>query len=399
MANTLTPTDVYTIVNEVALQATGREDLKAVDTSSFVAVGETLLRLGTENTLNALSTVLSRTIFSSRPYNARLRSLVVDSERWGAMIRKIVYFPTEAQESTDWNSDINPNTLVDGNSVDMYKINKKKAMQLNFYGTKLLQKCITRFKTQLDLAFQSESEFGQFMNAMMIEFQNDIETMYESESRATLLNYIGGISAMGLYEVDLAKEYNDKYGTSYSRDQLLTTHVESFMKFVASTIKIYSNRMEDRSALYHANLTNYPNILRHTPKARQRMIMYSPLFIEAEANVYSSLFNPQYLDIGTYEGVNFWQSQTDPTAVRVTPNILDVATGESKTADNTIELPYVLGLLHDEEALGINFQFDYASTTPFNSAGGYYNTFYHWRRNYWNDFTKNAILFVIGNGE
>ena len=44
------------------------------------------------------------------------------------------------------------------------------------------------------------------------------------------------------------------------------------------------------------------------------------------------------------------------------------------------------------------WQFDYSSTTPFNSRGGYYNMYVHSRKNYWNNFTHNGILYVIGEG-
>ena len=128
------------------------------------------------------------------------------------------------------------------------------------------------------------------------------------------------------------------------------------------------------------------------------MIMYNPIFIEAESEVYSGLFNPQYLDIGTFEGVNFWQDPLSPTSINCKPNILDVATGKSADAAAAVSIDYVLGLLFDEEAVGVMPQFDYASTTPFNSAGGYYNNFLHWRFNSYNDYTENAVLFVLGAG-
>lgn len=396
MANVLTPVDIYAIVNEIAVQATGRQDLRVVDTSSFCAVGETLLRTGAENTLNAISTVLAKTIFSVRPYKAKLSSLMASNERWGAMVRKVVILPGEAEQSDDWNTNL-ATPLTDGASVDMYKINKPKAVQLNFYGTKVLQKHITRFRDQLSLAFTSEAEFGAFIDAVMTEFANDLETVHEGETRLTLLNYMAGISSMGLTEVDLTAEYNTKFGTTYTREELLSEHMTSFMQFFVATIKTYSSKLTDRSALYHANLTG-KTILRHTPKEKQRMLMYEPMFIDAEASVYSGIFNPKYLEIGDFEGVNYWQSQADPTAIHVKPNILDVATGESKTAETEVELDYVVGLLFDVDALGVNYQFDYASTTPFNSAGGYYNMFIHERKNFWNDFTENGILFVMGAG-
>ena len=398
MANLLTPVDVYALMNAVVSQATGRTDLAVVDTTTFASVGEIVLRTGTENTLNAISTVIGKTIFSVRPYKGKLESLRVAQQRWGGQVRKIINLYDEAEKSDDWNTDITQNALDDGNSVDMYKIRKPKALQLNFYGTKVLQKHITRFRDQLSLAFHSEDEFIRFIDSVMVEFSNEIELLNEAESRTTLLNFMAGISSMGLTEVDLVAEYNNEYGTQYTRAQLLSTYIESFMKFVAAEIKIYSSRLTDMSTLYHANLTGYNKIMRHTPKERQKMVMYEPIFIKTQAEVYSGLFNPEYLDIGSFEGVNYWQSQSTPTSINVKPNILDVATGASKDADTAVNLDYVLGILFDEEACGVMPQFDYSSTTPFNSAGGYYNMYMHWRFNSYCDYTENAVLFVMGEG-
>ena len=398
MANLLTPVDVYALMNAVVSQATGRTDLAVVDTTTFSSVGEIVLRTGTENTLNAISTVIGKTIFSVRPYKGKLESLRVAQQRWGGQVRKIINLYDEAEKSDDWNTDVTQNALDDGASVDMYKIRKPKAVQLNFYGTKVLQKHITRFRDQLSLAFHDEDEFIRFIDSVMVEFSNEIELLNEAESRATLLNFMAGISSMGLTEVDLVAEYNNEYGTTYTRAQLLSTYIESFMKFVAAEIKIYSSKLTDMSTMHHANLTGYNKIMRHTPKERQKMVMYEPIFIKTQSEVYSGLFNPEYLDIGSFEGVNYWQSQATPTAINVKPNILDVATGASKDADVAVDLDYVLGILFDEEACGVMPQFDYSSTTPFNSAGGYYNMYMHWRFNSYCDYTENAVLFILGNG-
>ena len=399
MANTLTPRDVYQIMNSVVSQATGQTSQTVVDTSTFVSVGESLLRTAPENTLNAISTVLADTIFSVRPYRGKLDSLRVSQRRWGAQVRKIVPLYTAAEASQDWNTDLDVTPkLADGQSIDMYTIKAPKCLQLNFYGTAVLQKHITRFRDQLALAFTSEQEFIRFIDAVMTEFNNEVELLNEAKARATLNNFILGIHDMSLTEVDLVDEYNTKNNTTYTREQLLTTYVSEFMKFIAAQIKVFSSRLTDMSALNHANLSDYAPILRHTPKERQKMIMYNPIFVEAESEVYSGLFNPKYLDIGDFEGVNFWQSQSSPTAVSGTPNILNVVNGQSKTGTSNLSIDYVLGLLYDEEALGIMPQFDYSSVTPFNSNGGYWNMFYHWRFNSYNDFTENAVLFVLGAG-
>lgn len=398
VGNGINPRDCYMLMNQLVSQATGITELAVVDTSTFTTVGETVLRTGAENTLNALSTVLAKTIFSIRPYRAKLSSLLVDGSRWGSQIRKIVYLYDEAEKSTDWNTVSNPNQLDDGTSVDMYPIKKPQAVQLNFYGTQVLQKHITRFRDQLSLAFSNESEFMRFIDGVMTEFFNEVEMLNEAKARATLINAIAGVSSMGLTEVDLVAEFNKEKATKYTREQLLGNHLDEFMRFTASTIKIYSKNLTDNSSMYHANLTGKKKILRHTPKERQKMIMYDPIFIKTEAEVYPTLFNPKYLDIGTFEGVNYWQSKTDPTRITAKPNILNVTDGSSKIAETQIDIPYVLGLLFDEEALGVMPQFDYTSVTPFNSAGGYYNMYMHWRFNSYNDFTENMVLFVLGSG-
>ena len=405
MANTLQPRDVYQIMNKIVSQATGQSNLAVVDTSSFVSVGETLLRTAPENTLNAISTVLADTIFSVRPYRGKLESLRVSQRRWGAQVRKLIPLYNEAEESSDWNTLLLGSFLggsqlshiTDGQSVDMYNIKCPKMVQLNFYGTEVLQKHITRFRDQLALAFSSESEFVRFLDTVMTEFSNEIELLNENKSRLTLINFMLGIHDMGLTEIDLVDEYNTLHSTTYTRAQLLSTYVSDFMKFVAAQIKIYSSMMTEMNTQYHANLTGYQPILRHTPKERQKMLMYNPIFIQAESEVYSGLFNPQYLEIGDFEGVNFWQSQLTPTSIQGTPNILDVSDGQSKNG-NSAKIDYVLGLLYDEEALGVMPQFDYSSVTPFNSKGGYWNLFYHFRFNSYVDYTESAILFVLGAG-
>lgn len=398
MANRTAPVDVYALMNEIAEQATGRQDLRVVDTSTFTTVGETLLRTATENTLNAISQTLAKTIFSVRPYKGKLDSLRMSQERWGGVIRKLVPLYKGAEQSEDWNTVSNPNQLADGNSVDMYKINKPVMLQLNFYGTNVLQKHITRFRDQLAQAFSSESEFMRFVDAVMVEFANEIEILNEEKARGTLLNFMAGISSMGLTEKDLVAEFNTENGTTYTRAQLLTTYLTEFMQFVASTIKTDSSKLTDMSVNNHANITGYAPIMRHTPKERQKLIMYEPFMNKIKAGVFSEIFNPKYLEIGDYEGVNYWQSQNDPTAIHVKPNILDVATGNSKTAETDVELDYVLGLLFDDEAVGVLPQYDYSSVTPFNSAGGYYNLYMHWRFMSVCDYTMPAILYVLGEG-
>lgn len=393
--------DAHTIINLVAEQAIGKTALANLDTSNFASVAETVLKCGNETVLNAISAVLARTIFAVRPYTSKFWSMEVDADAYGAVVRKLNFLHSGVEESEAYNllndAGNTIENLADGQSVDQYKIHKPGVLQTNFYGQQAMSKTITRFLNQLNGAFRSEGDFMEFVAAYMTEFLNEIEVANEAKKRATALNYIAGISSMGLTEVDLAAGYNTLNGTTYTRAQLLGEHFADFVKYAVAEIQVWSDRLEDYTSGFHANITG-KEVLRHTEKRYQKILAYNPFFSRARTMVYSNIKWPEYLSIGAFEGVNYWQAQDKPEQINLTPNILDVSTGASKKAETAVEIPYVVALLYDKDGLGVNNQYQASVTTPLNAKGLYYNTIHHWLFRPYNDFTENAVLFVVGEG-
>ena len=73
MSRRLTVTDGYAIINAMAAEMLGTNFIAAIDGSSFVSCGEALLAGGTENVINTLSLVTSRSLIAIRPYEAKFR--------------------------------------------------------------------------------------------------------------------------------------------------------------------------------------------------------------------------------------------------------------------------------------------------------------------------------------
>lgn len=399
MANTYEKTDVYAIMNELVAQTMGSDStLKVFDSTSFVTVGAKLLTFGTEKTLNALTEMFAKTIFSVRPYKSKFNILETDNRLWGAITRKVTALYKELEGTTDNNTDL-ATPLANGESVDPWVINKPEVVETVFIGTNTIQKSITNFtQSQLNVAFSSESEFVAFLGLIATEFENELEKTFETEKRGTVLNYLGACIKTGLYK-DLVAEFNTTYGTSYTREQLLTTYFENFSKFVIATIEKDSNLLEEFSYNNHLSITGYSKIPRHTPKADQRMLFYEPFFIDVKANVFSSLFHPELLKIGDYEKVNYWENINEPTKISVKPNYID-ENGESVGAstDDPVTSDYVLGVLYDRQAMGWTNIFEQTATTPINARGLYYNTFYHSQSKPWVDLTESGIVYVLGEG-
>ncbi len=403
MANTLTPVDVYAIVNAAAAEMYGSQStLQAQDTSSFVSIGEHMLRTGYTNTLNALSTVIARTIVAVRPYRGKFEIIARVPEEWGGITRKISFYAGKFEAETMWNTDINATNLVDGNSIDHYKITKTYPLEMNFCGMKVLKKRDTTFADQLDQAFHSESEFSDFYSAKMIAIANDIALGYEAENRLQILNAIGSTYNTGgaRQKVNLVAAYNAKFGTSYSATDLLTTYLKEFCEFFVARIKGDMSLMSEYNSLFHIfparndDAGNALTLLRHTPAEMRRLVLFQPIFRDAEARVFPSLFDPGFLRMQDYEGVEYWQNPNDPSAVNIKPNQLNVSTGQA--VDGTaVQLDTVVGLLFDRDAIATSLKLQKTITTPVNADGDYFNTVYHWAFQFKEDPTENMVLYYM----
>lgn len=397
-SNVLGVQDAYQLINAISAQSVGVTGLTAVDSSSFVKVAEAIMQTGLESTMNAIGYVLGRTIFSIRPYKSKLASLERDPERFGMITRKITYLMKGASKSNDWNTQIDATQLADGASVDPFVINAPKAVQLCIPGAETLQTDYTIFKDQLRLAFSNESEFIRFWETVALHVMNMIELQKESRSRVVLCNFIAAKYQTEGGQIgcrDLVYDFNVAFNTSYTREQLLTTYADVFWKFVAAEIKNDSERMSDMTAYHHQHLDGYDPIIRHTPKERQKLVVYGPAFNQEKAYVFSTLFNPQYLEISATEEVTHWQSKDYPASISITPSVLNSTTGEANAGD-PVTIPYVLGVLFDEEALGIMPKFDSAGSI-YNPYGQYTNMVFHWLYKSYADYSENSICYVLGD--
>ena len=418
MARTLTPVDACAIVQAMVEEMTGQTGSTATVTSSnFVSVGETILRSGTENTVNTLSLVLGRSFMAVREYKAKLMIMnALNSGLYANRIRKISYYSRKAQESGAFNTNLNTNHAMGydngsngGASLPtMWEQNAPVPLELNFGGRSVWDDSTTIYEAQLQAAFKSPEEFAAFVNGIMVEKGNDIESQKEAFNRMTLLNYIAGIydlNAVNGAAIDLTAAYNTDRALSpaVTTAQILGTPaiLEDFVKFFVETVKVLSDRLTHRSVLYHWSPAKTVGgvsyeLLRHTPKDKQKLIMYKPFWIKAEATVMPSIFNPQYLKVENFEGVDYWQNENAPMAINVTPAIPDVSDPTQQIAGSNVALDNVLGVLYDEDALMVDYQLDAVDSTPVEARKRYRNIWWHFAKNAINDFTENGILLYMG---
>lgn len=428
MARVYTPKDAYSLMNALVKQATGQQSVTATDTSSFVSAGELVMATGTENVLNALSILIGRTFMAVRPYDAKLQIInAINTGMYTNRMRKISFYSKDAQPAGFVNTDLytnlkdgytnGQNTPTSPNSTkSMWEQNQAVPLQMHFGGQSVWDDSITIYENQLKVAFRSESEFVSFVNGIMTERENDIASQKEAFNRMTMLNAIAGRMDMAANgdipngAINLTAAFNARFGTSYTSAQLRTTYLTDFLAFLVSTIKQYSNLMEHRTAAFHWSPAKTIDgvsytLLRHSPKSVQKLVLYRPLFIEAESEVLPEIFHDGLLRIENYEGVDYWQgltgTLTNNPAIKVTPAIpetdsTDAAFG-TQVAGSAVSADYIVGFLFDTDALMVDYQFEGSYTSPLEARKLYRCLWFHYSKNAINDFTENGIVFYMSD--
>lgn len=433
----LTRNDIYALMNATTAQLTGTDTHKVIDSQSFMDAGKLAQTYTTDEIYNALSIVGARLLIGNRPYGAKLRILdEVDGDIFNNTAREISYYSTNALPSGAFNTQLftnlangfdngtNPSSGTAQSTGNMWEQHPTYPFELFFFQSEIWQDCLTRYMNQIQIVFNSEAEFGQFWSGVLEEKAADIESRKEAYNRLTLLNRMALAAAMGestsavkgaCTVYDLTAAFNSEYGTNYSGEQLRTVYKKEFLEWFTAEIKIISNLMEKRSGYFHVAPSKqladgYHFILRHTPKANQKMIMYGPFWEKAKATVMPEIFNDQYLKTENFEAVDYWQTFSMSDADKCTANIYatipgwleDLITSGSTKVDTkyTFNPDYIMGCIFDDRAVKCRHWLEAARTTPGPEARkNYMNTWYDFGKANICNPTQNFILLVMSANE
>lgn len=385
--NTMEFKQAASLLNSLRKQVTGQTAMAPADTSEFVSVGQTLLQAGYDPLLGAITQMIGRTIFSTRPYSRKFSGIEVDSQKWGSITRKLAVSDKDFENSVRFE-------LVDGQAVDMFKVNKPVVLQLNFYGQNVFDKGYTIFKDQLDNAFTGPAEFGSFMTMVTQNIADMIEQNFETICRAIIANFIGGKVAANNGVIHLLTEYNAETGESLTATTVYApANFPNFIKWLYARIATLTGLMTERSTLFQIQVTG-KEVVRHTPLSMQKVYLYKPMLDQMNARVLADAYHDDFLEYSDVEPVNYWQSIEDPMKINVKATYLK-ANGQLQTQSEAAAVNKIVGVIFDEEALGYTTVHDWSATSPFNIKGGYWNVNHAWTNKWWNDFTEKGIILLL----
>lgn len=400
--NTMTFEQVATVLQNVAEQATGVSAITPVDTGSFVSVAQAAINAGKDRVLNAISNVIGRTIFSVRPYFAKLTGLEKDTMQWGAIMRKLKIADKDWQEDSAYKYPVlfdatqQSNPLGDGGSVDQWTIRKPKILETNFVGQSVYMDWYTVTEDQLETAFTSPEEFGNFLSLITINLDSKYEQSKEVLKRGLVANAIGSL----LDEDDpdrvihLLTDYNNLTGLSLTTSSVYQPdNFSPFMKWCYARIQQVSDEFTARSVKYQTTINQTP-IPQHTPRELQHLYMYSPARRQMDARVLADTFHDNMLRYGDVETLSFWQSIDTPDSINLTPAYTDT-NGVLRSPNAPVEQSGIFAFLFDDAALAFSPQGERLVPTPVNGKGLYRNVFLHAKNRIMMDNTEKMAVFLL----
>ena len=418
----MTPVDAKSFIVDVVKQRLGEDQLKTLDLSNMVSVADAAYQVGLDTIIKDIYTLVGRQINKVRSYDAkRYASVLTDDAGWENRIAVVKFYSDEAGEAGDRNTDINPTNIVNGANPEtdgrsQWTMKFSPVLEYFFDGGNAWS---YQLPTVTDTAWmgylRNPEEFASFFNGMMTEALNALEDQKEVMAQAVVLNHIGGVyqmvqdGDMGAESVvDLIALYNKKTGQTLTRSQIITAHLDDFLKITAAKLDTDSMRLSRRSIKYHWNPTKVVDgknyyLKEHTPKANQRGIFYNQLINEAFARVLPTIFNAGILKgnvdgaLAGYEMIDSWQALDTGDDFDGAKIDVKVAIPTSQVK-KSVKLDFVFGMIYDDQAIKVLNKFEKVRSTPFHAVSGEQNSFYSFFKGAIDDFTDNTIIYILGEG-
>ena len=389
------------VMQDLYKEVTGAQDLSALPSGDYVSVANATFKYGTDAVAQGLARVLTRTVFSARPYNAKLSFLQVDTTTWGGMMRKV--HPIDDPAFID--SKTMP--LTQDGSVDPFTIHKHPTVQLFVTGEYRFARVLTKFIDQLEACFFNAAEFGSFLGMIITEVTNEINVADESIARMTLANFVigncysdaqGASVAAGHRVIHAITAYNTYYGytsddAGYIDSVATATKTPEFWKWLYTKVKHELEFMAERTQFYHVALTGKP-ISKHTSPENRKILVNSEMHEFFNVFAKAGTYHDDYLKIGEgVEDVAFWQNPKAPLSMEAKPTYLapDGTLAEVSTA-TTIE--NIALVVFDKDAMAITKKKAKVEAIH-NPAGQYDNLWYNWEYATMNDFLENSFVVCL----
>lgn len=381
---------IYTLVNDITSEITGKTDIVKEDLSNVVDVGTEIFNTtDVDNYVKSLVNRIGKTIFVNRKYSGKVPSVVMDSWEFGSVLQKISADIPQATENESW--ELENNTSYDPN------IFYKPTVSAKFFNSKVTFEVPLSFtEKQVKESFNSASELNAFISMLYNAVEKSMTVKIDSLVMRTINNMIANTydgDSTGVRAVNLLTAYNTAMGLS-GADVLTASKAitnKDFLRFASMQIALYADRLGTMSTLFNGGGKE-----RFTPKDMLHIVLLSDFAEGAKIYLESDTFNKELVKLPTAETVPYWQGSGKSYAFADVSKInVQIASGNTK---KDVALSGILGVMFDRDALGV-CNLDRRVTTNYNPKAEFFSNWYKFDAGYFNDLNENFVLFYVADVE
>lgn len=393
---------IYSIINSVSNEVLGRTDIVTKDLMGIVDLGTELFNENeVDSYVKSLVNHIGKVIFVNRPYAGKVPSVLMDAWEFGSVLEKISADIPVAEANDTWNLN-NGQTY----SQDVFH---KPTVTAKFFNSKVtFEVPISITERQVKESFSNAAQLNGFISMIYAAVEKSMTIKADALIMHTINNMIaetvladaiafggskGDLTNANLSTastarcVNLLKLYNDKYfpaqdGGKLTAEKAITD--PDFIRFASYVMGTYADRLQSISTVF-----NVGGKERFTPKDVLHVVLLSDFAKAAQTYLYSDTFNRGDVLLPKAETVPFWQYSGNNYDFADTGHITI-----NKSADKSVDISGVLGVMFDRDALGV-CNFDRRVTTNYNAKAEFFNNYYKFDAGYFNDTNENFVVFFI----
>lgn len=385
---------IYTIVNNIVGEVTGKTDLVQEDLSNIVDVGTEILdNTSVDNYVKSLVDQIGKVIFVNRDYRGTAPNVLMDAWEYGSVVEKIQMDLPEATENSSWN-------LTNGQSYDPNIFYQPKVTAKFFNNKSTFEIPMSFTELQVKESFQNVTQLNGFMSmiysavgrAMAVRTDSMVERTINNMIAQTVANEFKDVTnnnysnSTSPRAVNLLKGFKAVGGTQNISPAGSLTNPE-FIRYASYQMGLYMDRLRKMSVLFNCGGKE-----RFTPTDLLHIVLLSDFTKAADMYLYGDTFHDELVKLPNYESVPYWQGSGQDYGFDSISKI-NVKTQGSEAAKE-VTFGGILGVMFDRDALGV-CNYNERVTSNYNAKGEFFNNYYKYDCGYFNDLNENFVVFFV----
>ena len=386
-------TDASAIVNALYQEMTGSTDITTVDASNIVDIGKTLQKVTSVDSIyKSIADKVGKVVVKNKLYTGKFPNLLRDGWEFGSIMETLRVKPYTAVKDPSHNP-------IDGSyPLTDYKAGGVVAKYFTDYDN--FEFVYWKPTDQLWSAFNSMDEMVRFLGAIEVAVANSLTVRLQGLAKTAINNMIAQTvhtdfpnTSTENYNansyarsINVLKLYNDSTGSSLTVENCRQS--AEFLKFFVKLVMNTYDRLQDMSKIFNIDGEDT-----FTKAEDIDLVILSTVANDIKVNMQSDVYHKDLVSLPNYETVPYWQASGTAYDESTIGEIkVTIKTGDDTTA--TIELPGILGVMFDKNAIGINCE-KRKTTTFYHPDLDQTKFFDKYFAQYYNDFSENFVVFYV----